>query len=75
MPQQSCPWCSHCGPRYDEGTPRVEIPGAHSDGTTCVCRHITCQSRQEARAVGGRYFDAARCRWVCLGGCEALLIV
>jgi hypothetical protein len=63
MPQQSCPWCSHCGPRYPEGTPLSERPAAHSDGSTCVCRHVTCHTRLSALYHGGRYWDGAA--WVC----------
>ena len=62
MPQQQCPWCGHCGPRYDETTPMEERPSAHADGTTCVCRHVTCPSRAVAIRHGGRYWDGA---WVC----------
>lgn len=65
MSQQCCPWCGHCGPRYDDGTPRADIPGAHSDGSKCVCRHVNAGSRLAALEVGGRYFDRKRNKWVC----------
>lgn len=67
MPQQSCPWCSHCGPRYYEGTPASEIPTAHSDGSSCVCRHITTPSRASALEAHGRYFDRVVGAWRCFG--------
>ena len=34
------------------------------------CKHITCHSRQEARRIGGRYYDKVLERFVCMGGCE-----
>lgn len=64
MPQQQCPWCGHCGPRYDEGTPASGRPAAHDDGTPCICRHVTCQSRRSALLAHGRYWDGAA--WVCV---------
>lgn len=64
MPQKQCPWCGHCGPRYREGTPRELIPSAHSDGSDCVCRHVSCQTRLGAIDAGGRYFDGTQ--WVCV---------
>lgn len=63
MPQQQCPWCGHCGPRYDERSD--ERPAPHSDGSSCVCRHITCQTRIGALYRGGRYFDRSLGRWAC----------
>ncbi len=68
MPQQQCPWCGHCGPRYQES--EKHPPDAHSDGSKCVCKHITCYSRQEARRIGGRYYDKILRRFICMGGCE-----
>ena len=63
MPQQQCPWCGHCGPRYPEGTPLAERPGPHEDGSACRCRHVNANDRLHALQVGGRYWDGAS--WVC----------
>lgn len=69
MPQQQCPWCGHCcGPRYPEGA--SERPAAHSDGSSCVCRHVSCEAAAGAFDNGGRFFSRPLNRWVCLGGCE-----
>lgn len=65
MPQNQCVWCGRLGGRYEEGTPRHEQPGPHDDGSACVCRHVSCSSRQEALIHGGRYFDEQENRWVC----------
>ena len=35
-----------------------------------MCKHITCHARQEARRIGGRYYDKILERFVCMGGCE-----
>jgi hypothetical protein len=68
--QRQCPWCGHCGPRYD---PSDEAPPSpHSDGSACICRHITCGSRRSALRLGGRYYDRQLGRWVCLGGCGGI---
>lgn len=70
MPQQQCPWCGHCGPRYQDGTPPAERPSAHSDGSMCVCRHVTTDSPESAYEHGGRYYDRLEGRWICLAGCH-----
>jgi hypothetical protein len=72
MPQLQCQWCGKLGPRYTEDTtdPQYDGPpaGPHDDGSSCVCRHMTCQSRREAILAHGRYWDGQA--WVCLGGCK-----
>lgn len=65
MPQQQCPWCGHCGPRYSENTPTAERPRAHDDGSSCVCRHVNTANRLSALRHGGRYFCDRRNKWVC----------
>lgn len=68
MSQRQCPWCGHLGARYS-GEPG---PGSepHADGSSCVCRHVTADSRAAAWHHGGRYWDGRLARWVCMGGCE-----
>jgi len=67
MAQQQCPWCGHCGPRYDETTRLTgEVPpGAHDDGHPCVCRHVTAATRGGALDAGGRYYDHGVSKWLC----------
>ena len=48
---------------------REQYAAPHADGSSCICRHVTCSSRDNAEACGGRYWDGSR--WVCLGGCRA----
>jgi hypothetical protein len=64
--QKQCPWCGHCGPRYEQG---AEPIGSHDDGSSCVCRHVTCACGLAAWRDGGRYWDHRLRRWICLGGC------
>lgn len=66
MSQKQCPWCGHCGPRYDESNGE-RAHDAHSDGTQCVCRHVTCASRRSAHREHGRYFDENARAWRCFG--------
>lgn len=70
MPQRQCPWCGRLGPRVDDGQLRDAESQPHADGSPCVCRHVTAGSRRGAWDAGGRYYDRALQRWVCLGGCE-----
>ena len=65
MPQQQCPWCHKCGPRYEEG--EAERPGPHDDGSACVCRHVNAASAVSAVRNHGRFWTGTR--WLCMAGC------
>jgi hypothetical protein len=67
MAQRQCPGCNRLGARVAEADLRSEEAHPHADGSSCVCRHVTASSKQEARRHGGRWFDGSR--WVCEGGC------
>lgn len=66
---KQCGWCGRVGPAYRQGDPNPPLP--HDDGSPCVCRHVTCPTRDDAWKMGGRYYDKEQRRWVCLGGCGA----
>jgi len=67
MPQIQCNKCGKLGRRYRDGTLTVSRPRPHDDGSQCKCGHITCSSRADAEADGGRYYDFTLRRWVCYG--------
>lgn len=69
MPQKQCPWCGRLGLRCVAHELSEPWAQPHADGSSCVCRHITCGSRREARRAHGRYYDNGRRRWICFGGC------
>lgn len=48
-----------------KGTPTLERPSAHSDGSACICRHVTTGSRLGAIMAHGRYWDESARKWLC----------
>lgn len=67
MTYRVCPWCGRVGVSAPS---EAEAPQPHADGSPCVCRHVTCASKRQAKADHGRYFDGQLHKWVCLGGCQ-----
>jgi hypothetical protein len=63
--QQQCPWCGRCGPHVEDAQLHASYADPHADGSSCVCRHVTCATRRAAFFDGGRYWDgtAWRCFW------------
>jgi len=68
MPQRCCPWCSSLGVYVSESDLGSEHAMPHADGSSCVCRHVTCHTEKSARREGGRWWDGSA--WRCAGGCD-----
>jgi hypothetical protein len=63
--QRQCPWCGRLGPRVSDRDLGAEHAQPHADGSSCVCRHVSCMTRLGALSASGRYFDRGCRRWLC----------
>jgi hypothetical protein len=68
MSQRQCPWCGKLGVKVRKESELFTMEAMpHADGSPCVCRHITCNTKSAARESHGRYFDKTVKKWMCFG--------